>query len=498
MSLLGIDLGTSSLKTILIDDNGKVIAIASQEYGIDTPLPGWAEQDAGVWWEAARNTIGRVISEPGVNPADIKGIGLSGQMHGTVPLNDKGEALRPAVIWCDQRSDRQCAEIREKVGEEGLHQLCNQPCTGFMAPTLLWLKQKEPETFQRIDKVLLPKDYLKLKLTGGSSTDVSDASATLLFDVPKRKWADDVCASLDLPTEILPEVYGSSDVIGRVSREASCETGLTEGTAVVAGGADTPLAALANGVISPGSVLCSIGTGGLLLAPLDSPLVDAELRTNTFCHCLEDKWYIMGAILSGGLSLRWLRDNLLGGDYQTLTYEAEKAPPGSDGLVFLPHLIGERTPHMDPLARGAFVGLTLHHTRAHFARAVMEGVAFALRSCMEVFEGLGMVVNRVVASGGAASSPLWRQIQADIFGVELVTVASTEQAALGAALLAGMGVGLYRGAEDACERVVKTVSTTRPIESNARAYDQLYDVYKSLYPSLKEQFASLSRLGKQD
>jgi xylulokinase len=505
--LVGIDVGTSSTKTILIEDGGKVISKASQEYPIKMPHPTWAEQDPEAWWDAAKRTLTEVLHQSKIKAADIAGIGLSGQMHGAVFVGKKSESLRPAIIWADQRSSAECSEIYRTVGRDLLARVvCNPAVPGFMAPTLLWMKKHEPKAFERTHKVLSPKDYVRLRLTGKIATDVTDGSATLLFDVPKRRWSDEMLKLLEIRSDLLPEdVYESQNVTGEVTPAAAEETGLSQGIPVVGGGGDQEMQAVGNGIVEPGTASSTIGTGGVLFSATDQIKVDPRLRIHTFCHAVPRRWHVQGAILSGGLSLRWFRDNLgmlerTVGDlcgidpYGLLDLEASRVKPGCESLIFLPYLIGERTPHMDPKARGVLFGLTLRHTRAHLVRAIMEGVTYALRDSLEIFKELGIATNRIVASGGGARSCLWRQIQADVFNCELTVANTEEQAAFGAALLAGVGSGTYKSVEDACRRTIRYAENTAPIRENTAKYEQCYRVFHSLYPVLKEPFLSLSRI----
>ena len=495
--LLGIDLGTLSLKTLLLDEEGSIRGIESKEYGIDTPQPNWSEQIPEVWWQAARESIRKLLFRSRIKPKSVLGIGLSGQMHGTVLIDKKKRCLRPAIIWADQRSKKECQKIYKKIGKERLIALTgNRAATGFMVCSLLWLKEKEKENFKRIEKVLLPKDYLRLRLTERVSTEVSDASGTCFFDIQKREWSLELLKLLGLPPGILPEVLESQEIAGEVSREAAEETGLAEGTPVIAGGADQPMGAIGNGIIGPGLVSSTIGTGGQLFTPITKVKVDAGQRIHTFCHALHKKWYLMGATLSAGLSLRWFRDKIEENriSYEMLSQEAERIRAGADGLIFLPYLIGERSPHFDSRAKGSFFGLTSSHTKGHFIRAIMEGVVYALRDSLEIFKEF-IRVKGIIASGGGAKSNLWRQIQADIFNSELVVSDTAEQAALGAALLAGVGVGKFKDIEEACKKTIRFSQRTLPIPENVKRYDEYYRIYRSLYPTLKENFYRLDDVG---
>jgi len=499
---MGIDIGTSSAKVIIIDEHGETVAEASSKYPILTPTPRWAEQDPESWWFAVKEAVRKTLTDSKVVPNRISAIGLSGQMHGTVLLDAELRPVRPAIIWADKRSQSQCAEIYEKVGKERvLGIVCNPVMPGFMAPSLLWVKQNEPSIFRSVHVVLLPKDYIRLRLTGSLATDVSDASATLLFDIMKRKWSDEIISNLGFQTELFPEICESVEVTGEICKEASEETSLPKGTKVVAGGGDSPVGAVGCGVMKPGIVSSNIGSAGQVFAVLDEMRVDPKFRIHTFCHAVSDKWCIQGAILSAGLSLSWFagtlrseqsRSNDYVDPYERLSREAESAEPGCNGLLFLPYLIGERSPHMDPSARGLFFGLTLSHKRAHMIRAVMEGVIYALRDSLEVFKELGVKVDRVIARGGGARSALWRQIQADVFNSQVMTAKVKEEAAFGAALLGGVGAGFYRDLEEAVKQTVGIRSVEYPNADRAKIYEHYYrNVYRRLYPSLRRYFRLL-------
>lgn len=490
--LIGIDVGTSSTKSVLMEEAGRVLAVAQEEYSLHAPQPGWAEQDPEVWWRATVRTIHALLRGTEIASERIAGVGFSGQMHGTVLLDRNRRVLRPAVIWADQRSAAQVQWVYDQVGRARLAALTANPmATGFMAPTLLWVKVHEPDVFERMDCVLLPKDYVRWRLTGRLASDVSDAASSLLFDVAHRRWSAELLDRMGLPQRMLPEVLESETVAGRLTARASEETGLKVGTPVVAGGGDQPVAAIGNGVIEPGTLLVTIGTGGQVFTPLSAPRHDPQLRTHTFCHAVPERWFIMGAMLSAGLSLRWFRDQVAQRPYGELSEQAARIPAGSEGLLFLPYLVGERTPHMDPYARGAFLGLTLRHGVAHMARAIMEGVAFALRDALEIFGELGIEVDRVIASGGGARSSVWRQILADVFNVPIVATTVEEQAAVGAALLAGVGVGVYGGYAEACGRVVRYGDEIFPRPDHVDRYAQLYEVFTGLYPKLKEDLRAM-------
>ena len=495
-TLLGIDIGTSSTKAVLIDATGKLLGKAQSEYEIDSPRPGWAEQHPETWWLAVKTTVSAVVANNQPASRDILGLGLSGQMHGTVLLDEKRSLLRPAVIWADRRSQKQCQAVSEVLGKERLRELAgNSISPGFMAATLLWLKENEPGTFSRVATVFLPKDYVRFKLTGEVGTEVTDASSSLLLDVKRRTWSKELLRLIGVLPEQLPPLHESQDIVGTLSRSAAEDLGVAAGIPVVAGGGDQSMAAIGNGVVEEGIALSTIGTGGQLFTPTKTFKTDPELRIHSFCHAAPGMWHLMGAILSAGLSLKWFRDKFCRqASYGEIDEMAKSVPVGSEGLIFLPYLLGERSPHLDPSARGCFVGLTIHHSLGHLARAVMEGVAFAMRDCLNLFGDLGVNPERIVMSGGGAKSGLWRQIQADVYDREVITVNTQEEAVTGAAILAGVGVGIYSSVQAACKELVKPVSSTSPRPHDARRYAELYGVYRSLYPALKDSFRKLTEL----
>ncbi|MCX8171100.1 MAG: xylulokinase [Candidatus Bathyarchaeota archaeon] len=498
MYLMGIDVGTSSTKVLIIDYLGRTIAKSSVEYPIESPLEGYAEQNPEAWWTATKISVKRALEGAGIRGDDISAVGFSGQMHGTVLLGRDGKPLRDAIIWLDKRSINECNEIYESIGKEKTLSIVSNPVMpGFTGPTLLWIKKNEPHIFNKIFKVLLPKDYVRFRLTGSLNTDFSDASATLLFDVGRREWSDHIINGLSFPRDVFPDVLESKEIAGEVKADSSEETGLSAGTPVVTGGGDSQVGAMGCSVIEPGLISSNIGTGGQIFAAIDEFRFDPKYRVHTFCHVVPKKWCLQGAILSAGLSLRWFKDNfaqaesitssLCGIDpYDLLSREAELSEPGCSGLVFLPYLSGERSPHMDPSARGGFFGLTLNHRRHHFIRAIMEGVVFALRDCIEVFKELGVSVEGIIARGGGAKSDLWLQIQADIFNSRVLKVGVEEDPAFGAALLAGIGVGVYRDFKEACEKTIKFTAVKHPNEERAKIYDRIYTrIYRNLYHSLR-------------
>lgn len=494
---LGIDVGTTGCKAILIDPGGRLIASATTEYPMSTPRPLWAEQDPADWWRACVASVRRVLQT--VDPAQVLGVGLTGQMHGLVLLDAKGAVLRPCIMWNDQRTGAQCAEITAKVGPKRVLELIGNPVLpGFTAPKIVWVRQNETDVYRRIAHVLLPKDYLRYCLTGAFATEVSDASGTSLLEVRARRWSNEMLSILEIPAAWLPEVSESAVVTARISDAAAAETGLQAGTPVVGGGGDQAAQAVGSGITLEGLVSVTLGTSGVVFASSDSYRVEPHGRLHAFCHAAPDKWHLMGVMLSAAGSFRWFRDALGQLEmkeaaakqvdvYDLLTAEAAEAPAGSEGLLFLPYLSGERTPHPDPDARGVYFGLTLRHGRAHMIRAVLEGVAYGLRDSLELMRALGLKIDQVRVSGGGARSPLWRQILADVFGSEIALLNITEGAAYGAALLAGVGAGLYSSVEEACAR---TVSVTDKIEPSPASviYADYYPIYCSLYNSLAPQF----------
>ncbi|GCF08818.1 xylulokinase [Dictyobacter arantiisoli] len=503
-SLLGIDLGTTGVKAALFAaEDGHVIADAFVDYELYHPHPGWAEQQPAEWWQATISAIRSCLIEGarlGVSAEDVRGLGLSGQMHGVVLLDSNQQVLRPCIIWADQRSDAQCKWITEKVGASKLIDYVSNPAlTGFSAPKLLWIRDNEPEIFARAQTMLLPKDYIRYRLTGVLAMEISDAAGTCLLDVKHGQWSQEVLTALELNPSLLPPVVPAATASGTITAEVADLTGLRQGTPVAGGGADNACGAVGNGVVEPGLALVSIGTSGIVLAHAQSPQVDASgpvPRVHTFNHAVPNAWYLMGVTQGAGLSFHWLRDNIglpehalerwTGIDsYELLAREAAGVSAGSDGLVFLPYLQGERTPHLDAYARGGWIGLTASHDRRHLIRSVLEGVAFSLKDCYSIIREQGLELNQLRATGGGAKSPIWRQIIADVLGVELVTTNASEGPAFGAALLAGVAGGVYASVQEACAQTVKIVSRTEPNTALAPVYEQTYEVYKALYPALK-------------
>ena len=495
-TILGIDVATSGAKALLVDEQGAVMASATAGYSLSTPHPLWSEQQPQDWWEAVVTCVRQVLVEAGVKQDAVAAIGLTGQMHGLVLLDQAGEVLRPAILWNDQRTASECAWITETAG--GLQRLLtltgNPALTGFTAPKLLWVRRNEPLVYSRITQALLPKDYIRFRLTGEYATDLAGASGTLWLDVSKRQWSEEMLSLFEIPGEWLPPVHEGPQITGVIGVSAAAETGLRPGTPVVAGGGDQAAQAVGVGAVRPGVIVLTLGTSGVVFAPTDRPVVEQEGRLHAFCHAVPDRWHMMGVMLSAGGSLRWYRETLAPGiSYNSLISGAADVAPGCDGLLFLPYLSGERTPHPDPLARGAFVGLTVRHTQAHLTRAVLEGVAFGLRDNLELLRQAGADhISQMRISGGGAHSSLWRQIIADILGVDLVTVNTVEGAAYGAALLAGVGSGIWSDVDSACNAAVSITSEVSPQTKVAHPYEHFYQRYRQLYPALKPTFDSLA------
>jgi xylulokinase len=491
--LLGIDVGTGGTRALVIDDRGTIVASATSEHApFASPQTGWAEQDPADWWRATREAVAAVLAQPGVSGDSIAAIGFSGQMHGSTLLDGKGDVVRPALLWCDQRTDAQCREITDTIGQARLIELTLNPAlTGFTLPKLLWVREKEPALWARVQSVLLPKDYVRYRLTGAKATDVADASGTLLLDVAKRGWSETMLRELDLDPSLLPEVYESPEITSSVSAAGAATTGLNVGTPVVAGGGDQAAGAVGMGIVRPGAVSATIGTSGVVFAATDRPALERGGRVHTFCHAVPGRWHVMGVTLSAGLSLRWYRDRFGAGadngrdPYDRLTEEAAAVPAGSDGVLWAPYLMGERTPHLDPHARAALVGLSASHSRGHVVRAILEGVAFSLQDTFTLFEQMQVPVGTVRLGGGGARSALWRQIQADVYGYPVETVEAEEGAAYGAALLAGVGAGMWKTVDAACDSVVRVATRVSPNATDRATLARQYERFRKLYPALK-------------
>jgi xylulokinase len=496
--LLGIDVGTTGARALLVAPAGDVVGSASCDYPMATPAPGWAEQDPADWVAATKQAVRAALAAAG-HP-HVLAIGLTGQMHGLVLLGARGQVLRPAILWCDQRTTAQCRRITDTVGAERLIQLtCNPALEGFTAPKILWVREHEPEIYARARQALLPKDYLRFVLTGDYATEVSDASGTLLLDVRHRRWSGEMLAALEIPATWLPDVVESPVVTGRLSATIAAELGLPAGTPVVGGGGDQAAGGVGNGIVRPGLVSSTIGTSGVVFAYSAEITLDPGGRVHTFCHAVPGAWHVMGVTQGAGLSLRWWREQFAAAEtataqrlhsdaYALLTAEAATAPAGAGGLHWLPYLMGERTPHLDANARGVLYGITGRHTRAHVLRAVLEGVVYSLRDSLEILREMQVPIAEVRASGGGARSALWRQIQADIFGTPVVTVHAQEGPAYGAALLAAAGNGLYPSVPAACDAWVRLDSRIDPIPADVAVYAEQYPIYRALYPALKPAF----------
>ena len=488
--VLGIDVSTTATKAVLVRPDGTVRGVASASYGYDTPRPLWSEQDPLLWWDGAVAAIGGVLADCGAAGSEVEAVGLTGQMHGSVLLDQDGVVVRPAILWNDQRTGAECDELRRRVGAERLVEVTgNAALTGFTAPKLLWVRRHEPGNWARVRHVLLPKDYLRHRLTGGYAVDVADGSGTILFDLAARTWSPEILAALDLDPALLPGTSEGPEVTGTVTREAAEATGLAPGTPVVAGGGDQSANAVGVGAVTPGVVALSLGTSGVVFAATDQPAIEPRGRVHAFCHAVPGRWHMMGVMLSAAGSLRWLRDALApASSFDDLVAGAAEVPAGSDGLLFLPYLTGERTPHPDPLARGAFVGLTVRHDLRHLTRAVLEGVAYGLRDGLDLMVGAGLAAPRQLrAAGGGTRSPLWRQILADVLGTEVATVGIEEGAAYGAALLAAVGSGWFADVEAACRSVVRVAPAAGPSASEG-LYRKEHARFRGLYRALAPTF----------
>jgi xylulokinase len=496
---LGLDISTTGTKALLVDGAGTVVSSATVELSLSMPKALWSEQDPYDWWDGIAESIRQALVDAGASGDRVVSVGLTGQMHGLVMLDAGGKVLRPAILWNDQRTSEQCDQIRARLGKSRLIRIVgNDALTGFTAPKILWVRQHEPEVYARAARILLPKDYVRYRLTGDYATDKAGAAGTLLIDIKMRDWSREVLDALDIPLGWLPETHEGPEVTGWVSSEAAAITGLAEGTPVVGGGGDQSAQAVGVGAVEPGIVALTLGTSGVVFASTGEPFVEPEGRLHAFCHAVPGRWHLMGVMLSAAGSLRWYRDALAPGlDFHALLAPAADVPLGCEGLLFLPYLTGERTPHPDPLARGAFVGLTMRHTQAHMTRAVLEGVAFGLRDSFELMKGAGLAeIRQVRVSGGGAKSPLWCRILANILDVELVTVNTTEGAAYGAALLAGVGAGAWPDVDAACQSTVKLTGTTKPEIESAALYEGVYAQYRQLYPALKAISHGLSNQSK--
>jgi len=501
---LGIDIGTSGTRTLAVHEDGRILASATRTYPLASPRPGWSEQNPEDWWQGVADSIRAVLAQNVFAPGDVRGIGLSGQMHGSVFLNAQQQVIRPALLWNDQRTAEECAEIEQRAGgrAELIQLVANPALTGFTAPKILWLRNHEPQHYEQLAQILLPKDYVRFRLTGEYATEVSDASGTLLLDVRHRCWSRILLQQLEIDPALLPRVTESEDVSGTLSAHIAEELGLPGGIPVVGGGGDQAAGAVGNGIVSPGVISATMGTSGVVFAHSDEVQIDPQGRVHTFCHAVRGKWHVMGCVLSAGGSLQWYRNQLgqseqtiaraMGLDaYELLSAEAAQAPPGSEGLYFLPYLTGERSPHADPEARGAWIGLTLRHGRPHLVRSVMEGATYAMRDCLEVIREMRIPITEIRLSGGGGNSPFWRQLQANIYGQDVVNINTQEGPAFGAALLAAAGTGTYRNVVEACQATIRIVTTTGADSEQASCYTAAYPLYQRLYQSLKSDFAAI-------
>ncbi|MGA8150393.1 MAG: xylulokinase [Terriglobales bacterium] len=489
-------MGTGGTRAVIIGEGGKVIASGSEEHQpFASPQPGWAQQDPHDWWRACGLAVRAALKNLGSGNDEITCVGFSGQMHGAVLLDAGDAVVRDAIIWCDQRSEPQSRELAELFGPDRLIQLtCNPPLTNFTLTKLLWVRETEPENWRRVAHVMLPKDYVRFRLTGERAIDVADASGTLLLDVANRRWSEEVLNKTGIDPRLLPALYESPQVCGSVSAAGAAATGLRVGIPVIAGAGDQAAGAVGMGIVRAGAVSATIGTSGVVFAATDRPALDPHGRVHTFCHAVPGRWHVMGVTQAAGLSLRWFKDRFgvrseNGRDpYDVLAEEASSAPPGSDGVFWLPYLMGERTPHCDPNARAALLGLTASHNRSHVVRAIMEGVAFSLKDTFSIFEEMKIPVNRIRLGGGGARSPLWRQIQADVYGHEVEIVRAEEGAAYGAAILAGVGAGAWATVDEACESIIRVASRIAPDAKGSLAMQQGYRTYREIYPALRRVF----------
>jgi xylulokinase len=494
--VVGIDVGTGGTRAVLVDRTGRILSSATCEHAAFTsPQIGWAEQDPHDWWKAAGTAIREAISSANISSSEISAIGLAGQMHGAVLLDENDQVLRPALIWCDQRTQAQCDWLNAKLGEHKIIELtCNPALTNFTLTKLLWVRDNEPQIWQRFRRVLLPKDYVRFRLTGDHAMDVADASGTLMLDVAHRRWSEEMMSAAGLPMSCLPKLYESPEICSRISEAGAAHTGLKAGTPVVAGAGDQAGGAVGMGIVRGGAVSATIGTSGVVFAATDTPAMDRQGRVHTFCHAVPGRWHVMGVTQAAGLSLRWLRDLLQNAEspnisYEQLTDEAENVPAGSDGVLWAPYLMGERTPHLDPNARGTLTGLAASHTRGHVVRAVLEGVAFSLNDTFSLFNEMQIPVRNIRLGGGGARSELWRQIQADVYGREVEILGAEEGAAYGAALLAGVGARFWDSVDQACDAVVKVKNRVSPNAHAAEVLKKQYERFRQLYPALKPLFA---------
>jgi len=503
--LLGIDVGTSGARALLCDEGGRVLATATSEYPAYCPRPLWSEQDPEDWWRGVCESVREVIHKAGIDGKEVGGIGLSGQMHGLVMLDADHAVIRPAILWNDQRTAAECRQMTDAVGYERLIDVaCNPALTGFTAPKILWVRNNEPANYERCRKILLPKDYVRFRLSGTFATEVSDASGMLLLDIRKRQWSGEILSALQIDQALLADCYESQEVSASVSGAVAAELGIPSGTPIVGGGGDQAAGAVGNGIVKSGIISATIGTSGVVFAFSDRVATDPEGRLHTFCHAVPGKWHVMGVVLSAGGSLQWYRNNLADAEraraesegvdpYEIICAEAARAPAGAEGLLFLPYLTGERTPHADPNARGALVGLTPRHGKNEVVRSIMEGITYAMKDSLEIIRSMGVAVDEIRLSGGGARSEFWRQMQADVYGQTVCTINADEGPAYGAALLAGVGTGVWASVAEACERAI-TVTNRYDVDAEASGiYAEFYPIYRGLYRSLKDDFDAITR-----
>ncbi|OGU74244.1 MAG: xylulokinase [Ignavibacteria bacterium RBG_16_34_14] len=501
---LGLDIGTTGAKAILINSSGEVISSATSEYLMYNPKPLWSEQNPEDWWKATQNSIKDIFKKSGIKNSEVKGMGLTGQMHGLVLLDKDGEVLRPCIMWNDQRTIKECEEITSLFGFDNLLRITGNPVLpGFTAPKILWVKKNETQVYKKIEHILLPKDYIRFCLTGEFATDVSDASGTSLLNVGKRNWADEILSVLDIQKAWMPEVYESIEITGKIKKSAAEKTGLNYETPIVAGGGDQAAGGIGTGTVKDGITSVVLGTSGVVFSHTNNLTIEPEGKLHAFCHAVPGAWHVMGVTLSAAGSLKWYKE-IFGETekqiaaekninvYDLLTKLAGEIPAGSEGLIFLPYLTGERTPYPDPDAKGTFTGITIRHNKKHFIRSILEGVAYSLKDCLELNKRLGLGISEIRISGGGAKSKLWRQILTNVFNTEIVTLITTEGAPYGAALLAAVGTGEYSSVEEVCEKTIKISESTKPAADNVKLYEEYYDIYKNLYQSLKGSFNKIS------
>lgn len=503
---IGVDIGTSGVKALLIDSLGEIVFTAYKEYLISNPKPLWSEQNPDEWWDATVICLTKLIKESGINSSDILSLGLTGQMHGLVILDKNKKVLRSCIMWNDQRTINECKEISNRIGIEKIIKLTgNQVLTGFTAPKLLWVKENEPQIYKNIKHVLLPKDFIRFKLTGVLASDVSDASGTSLFNVKERRWSTEIVSILDIDNDWLPSLYESQEIIGKVIKEASDLTGLKVGLPVIAGAGDQAAGGIGTGVIENGITSVVLGTSGVVFSNSDNYIYDNDGRLHSFCHAVKNSWHLMGVTLSAAGSLKWFSEKLSffekenfdygrQNPYEIITNRASEIQPGSEGLIFLPYLSGERTPYPDPNAKGTFTGFTVRHNINHFSRSILEGVAYSLKDCFTLMESIGISTNKVRISGGGAKSKLWRQIIANTLNKDIVTVSTVESAPYGVALLSAVGVNHFKDVNEACKICVKEIEAVTPNHKETEVYKEYYEVYKSLYGILKSTFNDLSKI----